>query len=76
VIKKVYGMTSRPGKCKLFSYKFRLEADRPVIGYSRPIPFALRPAVRSQIDEILKDDIFEIVNSHFFEPFDCNTTRW
>ena len=39
-------LTSRPGKCKLFSYRFQVDADRPIIGHSRPIPYALRPAVR------------------------------
>ena len=37
--------TTKPGRCNLFTYEFQVEADKPIIGYSRPIPFALRPAV-------------------------------
>jgi hypothetical protein len=44
-------VTTRPGKCTLFTYKFQVDADRPIVGLSRPIPFALRPAVREQLNE-------------------------
>jgi hypothetical protein len=47
-------MTARPGKCKLFIYRFQVEADKPIIGYTRPIPYALRPAVREQIQRMLE----------------------
>jgi hypothetical protein len=69
LVKYTNDMTSRPGKCKLFRYKFRAEADRPVSGYSRPIPFALRPATRSLItDEMLKYDILEVGNLPVLSP--------
>lgn len=53
LVKYIDNMTSRPGKCKLFSYKFQVETGCPVGGYSRPIHFALRPAVKSQIDQMI-----------------------
>jgi hypothetical protein len=47
ILEKYIGsFTSKPAVCKLFSYKFQVEPDRPIVGYNRPIAFALRPAVR------------------------------
>jgi hypothetical protein len=60
-------MTTQPGKCKLFSYKFQVVTDRPIVGYSRPIPFALSEAIKSQIDKMV-DDILEIGFSFFLNP--------
>jgi hypothetical protein len=61
-------MTTRPGKCKLFTYRFQVEADNPIVGYSRPIPYALRPAVREQIKQMLEDGIIENSSSPFLSP--------
>jgi hypothetical protein len=61
-------MTARPGKCKLFTYRFQVEADRPIVGYSRPIPYALRPAVREQIQQMLDNDIIEVSSSPILNP--------
>jgi hypothetical protein len=44
-----------------------VEADKPIIGYSRPIPYALRPAVREQIQQMLAD-IIEISSSPILNP--------
>jgi hypothetical protein len=41
--------TKRPGKCKNFDYKFKIEGDLPKSCNSRPIPFGLRKEVREQI---------------------------
>jgi hypothetical protein len=68
VIKYIGSFMSKPGGCKLFSYKFRMEADRPIVGYKRPTAFAVRPAVRQQIEQMLKDDILEASCSHFLNP--------
>jgi hypothetical protein len=46
LIKYLDSMTTKPGRCNLSEYKFQVSADQPIVGYSRPIPFALRPAVR------------------------------
>jgi hypothetical protein len=47
--KYIGNMTTKPGRCNLFSYKFQVELDKPIVGYSRPILFPTRPAVREQI---------------------------
>jgi hypothetical protein len=61
-------MTARPGKCKLFTYRFQVEADKPIIGYTRPIPYALSLAVREQIQRMLDDDVIEISSSPILNP--------
>jgi hypothetical protein len=61
-------MSAKPGKCNLLKYKFQVETNRPIMGYSRPIPFAIRPAVREQIAQMIDDDILEISNSSFLNP--------
>jgi hypothetical protein len=43
-------LTSKPGKCNLFTYNFQVETDKPIVGYSRPIPFALRTEVRGKLN--------------------------
>jgi hypothetical protein len=61
-------MTTKPGRCNLFKYKFQVQADKPIIGYSRPIPYAIRPAVREQINQMVKDGILEISTSPILNP--------
>jgi hypothetical protein len=60
--------TDRPGKCKVFEYEFRLTDPKPTTGYSRSIPFAMRPIIRKQIEQMLADDILEVSNSPFINP--------
>jgi hypothetical protein len=57
LVKYLGYMTARPGKCNLFKYNFQVEADCPIFGYSRPIPFFVRPAVSEQIIQMVSDDI-------------------
>jgi hypothetical protein len=61
-------MVTKPGKCKLFTYKFQVEIDKPIIGYSRPIPFTVRSEVRNQIKQMSKDDILEVSTSPILNP--------
>jgi hypothetical protein len=68
LVKYLSHMTTKPGKCNLFSYKFQVNHDKPIIGYSRPIPFATRSAVREQIDQMLRDDILETSASPILNP--------
>lgn len=68
LVKYLEYMTARPGKCSLCKYKFQVETDRPVVGYSRCIPFSVRPAVREQLTQTLNDGILEISNSPFLNP--------
>jgi hypothetical protein len=60
--------TTRPGRCNIYEYRFQVNEDKPIVGYSCPIPFAVRPAVRDQIMQMLQDDILEISNSPFLNP--------
>jgi hypothetical protein len=39
-------LTSRPGKRNLLEYEFKLTDERPVMGQSRAVPFAVRPVIR------------------------------
>jgi hypothetical protein len=68
LLRYIEHMIARPGKCKLFKYRFQVEADKPIIGHSRPIPYALRPAVREQIQQMLVDDIIKIGGSPILNP--------
>jgi hypothetical protein len=52
----------------LMEYEFRLTDENPVMSYSRVIPFAVRPVIRKQIYQIIKDDIFEISDSPYINP--------
>jgi hypothetical protein len=61
-------MTTKPGKRNLFVYKFQVQPDHAIVNYSRPIPFAIRPAVRKQIAQMVDDDILEISNSPILNP--------
>jgi hypothetical protein len=45
-----------------------VDADRPIVDLSRPIPFALRPAVREQIRQMLMDDLIEISTFPVLNP--------
>jgi hypothetical protein len=39
-------MTAKPGKCNLFQYKFQVKTDNAIVGYSGPIPFSERSALK------------------------------
>jgi hypothetical protein len=57
LVKYLPSLTDKPGKCTLLKYEFQVKTDQPVRSFSRPVPFALRPAVKEQIQTILRDDI-------------------
>jgi hypothetical protein len=61
-------LTSRPGKCTLMEYEFRLRDENPVMSYSRVIPFAVCPIIRKQICQMIKDHILEISESPYINP--------
>jgi hypothetical protein len=60
--------TSKPGLCRDFEYEFELMSDTPITSRERPIPYALRPAVRAQIEEMQKDRILELSKSPYLNP--------
>jgi hypothetical protein len=61
-------MTAKPSKCNLFKYEFKVQSDKPIRSFSRPVPFELRPAVKAQIQEMLNDDILELSYSDVLNP--------
>jgi hypothetical protein len=56
--------SEKTGKCKLLKYKFDVKTDQPLRSFSRPVPFAMRNAVKSQIQEMIRDDILELSQSN------------
>jgi hypothetical protein len=58
----------RPVKCKLLDYEFKLTDDKPVMGYSRAVPFAVRPVIREQIHQMVEDDDLEVSDSPHINP--------
>ena len=64
---KLY-FTKRPGKCKVFEYKFEMQGELPKSRNSRAIPFSLRREVRDQIQEMLRHGILERSYSSYVNP--------
>jgi hypothetical protein len=61
-------MTSKPGECKNFEYQFQVEGLKNLASNSYPIPFAMRTAVRKQVDQMLEDGVLEISKSPYLNP--------
>jgi hypothetical protein len=61
-------LTSRPGKCNLLEYEFKLTDERPVMSHSRTVPFAVRPIIRQQVRQMIQDDVLEISHSPYINP--------
>jgi hypothetical protein len=68
LVKYLDHLIIKPGKCNLLEYKFNVSTDQPIVRYSRPIPFAIRPAVRAHINQMLKHGIMEISASPILNP--------
>jgi hypothetical protein len=68
LIKYLDHLTTKPGKCNLMEYKFQVKSEQPIVSYSRPVPFAQRPAVQEQIRQMLADDILECSKPHIINP--------
>jgi hypothetical protein len=67
LVKYISHMTTKSGRCN-FRYQFQVNADKPIVDYSRPIPFATQPAVREQINQMLRDGILETSISPILNP--------
>jgi len=61
-------LTQKPGKCKGFEYTFQVQGQLLKSTYSRPLPFALRPAVNEELPQLLPDDILEESHSAYLNP--------
>jgi hypothetical protein len=68
LVKYLPSFTARPGKCHLLKYKFQVNCEQPLRSFSRPVPFAFRPAVKLQIQNMIKDDILELSRSNVLNP--------
>jgi hypothetical protein len=68
LLKYLESLTTKPGMCTLLKYKFQVVSDQPIVSFSRPIPFAQRPAVRELINQQLSDGILEVSNSPILNP--------
>jgi hypothetical protein len=68
LLKYLESLTTKPGMCTLLKYKFQVVSDKPIVSFSRPIPFAQRPAVRELINQQLSDGILEVSNSPILNP--------
>jgi hypothetical protein len=60
--------SEKPGKCKLLKYKFDVKTDQPLRSFSIPVPFAMRNADKTQIQEMIHDDILELSQSDILNP--------
>ena len=56
-------LTTRPGKCKVYEYKFNITNTTPIISHSRPAPYSARAGVRNQIKQMMEDGILELSDS-------------
>jgi hypothetical protein len=61
-------LTTRPGKCKVYEYKFNITDTTPIIGHSRPVPYPTRASVGKQIEQMMEDGILELSDSSFINP--------
>jgi hypothetical protein len=61
-------LTTRPGKCKVYEYKFNITDTTPVISYSRPVLYSARAGVRKQIEQMMEDGILKLSDSSFINP--------
>jgi hypothetical protein len=61
-------LTTKPGKCKVYEYKFNVTDTIPTIGHSRPVPYSARASIRKQIEQMLEDGISELSDSSFINP--------
>ena len=52
----------------MFEYRFQMQGRLPKSCNSRPIPFSLRREVREQMEEMIKNGIFEISLSPYVNP--------
>jgi hypothetical protein len=68
LVKYIKHMTSKPGVCRVFEYKFPLSDPKHILRFSMAIPFAILPGVREQIRQIIEEDIIEISDSPFINP--------
>jgi hypothetical protein len=60
--------TSKPGKCIVFEYEFKVTPFNQVVRSARPMPVFVRSAVRKQIGQMLNDGFVEMSDSSYLNP--------
>jgi hypothetical protein len=66
---------TRPGRCNMFEYRFKMQDCLPKSCNSPPVPFSLRREVRELIEEMVKNDILEISHSPYVIPLRIIQTK-
>jgi hypothetical protein len=61
-------LTTRPGKCKVYEYKFNVPDTIPIKGHSIHVPYSATTAVRKQIEQMMEDGILELSDTSFINP--------
>ena len=61
-------LTTRPGKCKVYEYKFNITNTTPIIGHFRPVPYSARAGVRKQTEKMMEDVLLELSDTSFINP--------
>lgn len=57
-----------PGKTTLIECQLKLQSDRPINVKQYPLPYALRQAIASEVDDLLRLDIIEPSESPYNSP--------
>jgi hypothetical protein len=60
--------TSKPEKCILFEYEFKVTPFNQVVRSARPMPVSVRPAVRNHIGQMLNEGVVEMSKSSYLNP--------
>jgi hypothetical protein len=68
VLKYTDFFTTRPGKYKVYKYKFNITDTTPKIGHFRTVPYSARAGVREQIELMMEDGVLELSESSFINP--------
>lgn len=55
--------TSKPGKCIVFEYEFKLSPFNQVVRSARPMSVSVRSAIRNQIGQMLNVGVVEMSDS-------------
>ena len=61
-------LTTRPGKCKGYEYKFNVTDTIPVKGHSITVPYSARADVGKHIDQMMEDGILKLSDTSFINP--------
>jgi hypothetical protein len=58
-------LTSKPCRCNIIQYQCKVTPGEPLVGHTS---FSVRSGVRTQIRQMLEDNIIEVPNSNYLNP--------